>query len=74
MITEQQVKDAIIAAGIDANINAIGPKDSLGDHGIDSLDFFNLFLELEEVGGKRVPDEDVDKVNTIEAIIQFYAD
>ncbi|MBN7771281.1 acyl carrier protein [Marinobacter daepoensis] len=74
MITEQQVKDAIIAAGIDADVSAIGPKDNLGDHGIDSLDFFNLFLELEDVGGKKIPDEDIDKMNTIEAIIQFYAD
>lgn len=74
MITEQQVKDAIIAAGIDADVNAIGPKDNLGDNAIDSLDFFNLFLELEDVGGKKIPDEDIDKMNTIEAIIQFYAD
>lgn len=74
MITEQQVKDAIIAAGIDADVSAIGPKDNLRDHGIDSLDLFNLFLELEDVGGKKIPDEDIDKMNTIEAIIQFYAD
>lgn len=74
MITEQQVKDAIIAAGIDTDVSAIGPKDNLGDHGIDSLDFFNLFLELEDVGGKKIPDEDIDKMNTIAAIIQFYAD
>lgn len=73
MITEQQVKDAIIAAGIDVDVNTIGPQDNLGDHGIDSLDFFNLFLELEDMGGKKIPDEDIDKMNTIEAIIQFYA-
>tara|TARA_R110001606_G_C15403445_1_gene653645 strand:+ start:10258 stop:10482 length:225 start_codon:yes stop_codon:yes gene_type:complete len=74
MITEQQVKDAIIAAGIDADVSAIGPRDDLADHGIDSLDFFNLFLELEDVGGKKIPDEDIDKMNTVEAIIQFYED
>ena len=74
MITEQQVKDAIIAAGIDADVSTIGPKDNLGDHGVDSLDFFNLFLELEEIGGRQISDEDVDKMSTIEAIIQFYAE
>lgn len=74
MITEQQVKDAIEAAGIDVDVSAIGPKDNLGDHGVDSLDYFNLFLELEDIGGKKIPDEDIDKMNTIEAIIQFYAD
>lgn len=74
MITEQQVKDAIIAAGIDADVSTIGPTDNLGDHGMDSLDFFNLFLELEDLGGKKVPDEDIDKMKTIESIIQFYAD
>lgn len=73
MITEQQVKDAIIAAGIDVDVSAITRNDNLGEHGIDSLDFFNLFLELEDIGGKKVPDEDVDKMNSIDAIIQFYA-
>lgn len=74
MITEQQVKDAIIAVGIDVDVSAVGLKDNLGDHGIDSLDFFNLFLELEDMGGKKIQDDDIDKLNTIEAIIQFYAD
>jgi len=74
MITEQQVKNAIIAAGIDADVNTIGPNDNLRDHGIDSLDFFNLLLELEYLGGKKVPDEEIDKMKTIEALIQYYAD
>lgn len=74
MITEQQVKDAIIAAGIDVDVNSIGLKDDLNDYDIDSLDFFNLFLELEDIGGKKIPDDDIDEMNTIEAIIQFYAD
>ena len=74
MLTEQQVKDAIIAAGIEADVSNIEPKDDLGDHGIDSMDFYNLFLELEEIGGKIIPDEDIDKMNTIEAIIHFYSD
>lgn len=74
MITEQQVKDAIIAAGIDVDVSSIGPKDNLGDYGLDSLDFFNLFLEIEDIGGKKILDENIDKMNTIETIIQFYAD
>lgn len=74
MITEQQVKDALIAADINVDISAIGPRDDLGDMGVDSLDFFNLFLELEDIGGKKIPDEQIDKLNTIEAIVQFYAD
>lgn len=73
MVTEQQVKDAIIAAGVDVDVKSIGLKDDLNDYDIDSLDFFNLFLELEDVGGKKIPDEDIDEMNTIESIIQFYA-
>jgi acyl carrier protein len=74
MITEQQVKDAIISAGIDVDVSAIGPKDNLGDNGVDSLDFFNLFLELEDIGGKKIQDDQMEKLNTIEAIVQFYVD
>jgi len=72
MLTEQQVKTAMAAAGIEADLEAIGLKDKLSDHGIDSLDFFNLFLELEDLGGKRVPDELFEQMDCIEAIIKFY--
>jgi len=74
MITERQIKDAILAAGINIDVESVKPSDNLADRGIDSLDFFNLFLELETIGGKKIPDDQIDQMTTIESIIRFYAD
>jgi|AntRauTorckE6833_2_1112554.scaffolds.fasta_scaffold47833_2 acyl carrier protein len=74
MMTEQQVKEAILAAGINVDVDSLKPSDNLSDAGIDSLDFFNLFLELETIGGKKIPDDQLDKMTTIDSIIKFYAE
>lgn len=72
MLTDNDVKKAIEDAGIDAEVSSIGPDDKLADNGVDSLDFFNLFIELEEITGKKVPDEDIEKLATIRSIIEYY--
>jgi len=72
MITQAQVKEAILSAGIDVNASELKADDDLGEHGLDSLDFFNLYLELEDLTGKKVPDEEMEKLQTISAIIKFY--
>jgi acyl carrier protein len=74
MMTEQQLKEAILAAGINVDVDSLKPSDNLSDAGIDSLDFFNLFLELETIGGKKIPDDQLDKMTTIDSIIKFYAE
>jgi acyl carrier protein len=74
MMTEQQVKEAILAAGINVDVDSLKPSVNLSDAGIDSLDFFNLFLELETIGGKKIPDDQLDKMTTIDSIIKFYAE
>ena len=72
MITEQQVKEALVAAGIDIDINGIDNTKSLKEYDLDSLDFFNLFLELENIAGKTVTDETVDELTSIDAIVNYY--
>lgn len=40
--------------------------------GIDSLDFFSVLTELESITGKNIADEDVDKLNTISAVVNYF--
>lgn len=40
--------------------------------GIDSLDFFGVLTELENVTGKSIADDDVDKLNTINAVVNYF--
>ena len=44
---------------------------TFGDAGIDSLDVFSIFLAVEETYGIKIPDEDLDNINSIETIIEY---
>ena len=46
---------------------------SLKSLGIDSLDVFNVLVELEGVTGKKVPDEDVEKLSTIQRLADYFS-
>lgn len=46
---------------------------SLKSMGIDSLDVFNVLVELEALTGKKVPDEDVEKLNTVRRLADYFA-
>jgi len=55
----------------------LDPETALADAtlkslGIDSLDKFNLLLELEAATGKKVPDSDIEKLSTINAIRAYF--
>lgn len=41
--------------------------------GIDSLDVFNVLVELESVTGRKVPDEDVEKLTTIRSLVGYFS-
>lgn len=41
--------------------------------GIDSLDFYNVLVELETITGRKVPDSDVEKISTITDMVQYFS-
>jgi acyl carrier protein len=41
--------------------------------GIDSLDFYNVIVELEAMTEKAIPDEDVERLNTIKSLVEYFA-
>jgi acyl carrier protein len=43
----------------------------LQDQGIDSLDMANIYLMCEEEFGVKIPDEDLDKVKTINDLVNY---
>jgi len=72
MLTEQQIKDAMKKSGVSADIDSLAADDIFTDNGLDSLDLFNLFVELENVTGKEVPDDDVENLNSINDILKYF--
>jgi len=72
MLTEQQIKDAMKKSGVSADIDSLSADDIFTENGLDSLDLFNLFVELENVTGKEVPDDDVESLNSINDILKYF--
>lgn len=43
----------------------------LAEQGIDSLDMINIFFKLEENFKIKIPEEDIDKLKTIDDIVEY---
>lgn len=41
--------------------------------GVDSLDFYNVLVELETMTGRKVPDDDVERISTIKDLVEYFA-
>jgi acyl carrier protein len=73
MLTIEQIADAMEKADVQIDADLEKNKDAtFGELGLDSLDVFNLFPELETITGKAVPDEEIDNLVTITAILKYY--
>jgi len=53
------------------DIQKLDPDANLRDVGADSLDMMNILLAIQEQYGIEVPDEDIDKVQTINEICKY---
>lgn len=73
MLTENDVIDIINKLAIDYDKNIISGDATFKSLGIDSLDIFNVLVELETVTGQKIPDSDVDKLITINAIVKYFS-
>ena len=75
MITIEQIKTAISDNVPDVKIDDIHQDAKLKDNDIDSLDFFNIVLDLQTLSGiEEIPDEDIEQLDTINAIYKYFED
>jgi len=66
MNVEEQVKNIIIEQ-LGVSAGEIVPEASfVDDLGADSLDLVELVMVLEEEFGKEIPDEDAEKIQTVQ--------
>jgi acyl carrier protein len=73
MISVEQIH-AIIKQVVPAvDTASMKPDVRLREYGVDSLDFFDIVLELQTLSGHEVPDEDLDQLRTVEAIQRYFA-
>lgn len=72
MITIEQIKTIIVEVASHVDIDSIKNDVRLRDYDIDSLDFFNIILELQTLSGVVVPDEDLDQLRTVDSIYHYF--
>ena len=73
MLLVQDVIDMIGEVGISVDVNEIKNDTTLESIGMDSLDVFNLFVEIEIKTGEKISDDNVDKLSTINSIIEYFS-
>jgi acyl carrier protein len=68
---ESKVKQ-VVAKKLSVSEDKILPSSAfVGDLGADSLDLVELVMELEEEFGVSIPDEDNDKLSTVQGAIDY---
>lgn len=70
-ITREDVLSAIQKARTAADVTKLRDEVKLSDQGLDSLDIFNLLLVLSERYHIEIPDADVERLETINSIIEY---
>ena len=69
--TVENIIEVIVEAEVLGDTNEMKNDIPLSEQGIDSLDVVNVYLLLEEKFDVKIPDEDIDKVQTIDTIIEY---
>jgi acyl carrier protein len=72
MLNLEQIREAMNRACEDRDINSIPVDAQLRDLGFDSMDMFNIFLELEAISGRDIPDDDIELLTSIQAIQDYF--
>ena len=71
MPVEQRVRE-IVAEQLERDVNEVTKKASLiDDLGADSLDVVELVMKMEEEFGIEIPDEEAEKIKTVNDVIQY---
>jgi len=69
--TVENIKEVILEAEVLGDVSDLKNDIALSKQGIDSLDVVNVYLLLEERFDVKIPDEDLNKVQTIDEIIEY---
>ena len=74
MDIEEQVKN-IVVEQLGVSVDEVVPEASfVDDLGADSLDLVELVMVLEEEFGREIPDEDAEKIQTVQDAISYIKD
>ena len=72
-ITAETIRQFIASVAPDIDLTALGDDTPCDDIELDSIDFFNLLLEVQTYCEIEIPDNDLDQCNSVEKIITYCA-
>ena len=70
-VTPDDIIAVIKEAGVTADVSKIKGSTSLKAAGIDSLEMMNVFMGIEEKFRIRIPDQEIDRLDTIDQIVEY---
>ena len=70
-VTVDQIIEIIEKAHLVKDANALAHDKPLSEQGVDSLDFSGVLFNIEEVLEIEIPDEDIDRLQTINNIVIY---
>ena len=74
MVSKAQIETVMLNAGLAVDLQSpIPTNQEFSDLGLDSLDVFNIFVELETLTGVQVPDDEIGDLQSIDSIHTYFA-
>ena len=71
MITSEKLIELLMSSGADISEETIKADVLFSDIGLDSLDLYNFFSEIDSELGIEVPDEDFVELQNIEQVVIY---
>ena len=69
--TTENISEIINNSGILNDAEELDQSKPLADQGLDSLDLVNVYLQVEEKFGIKIPDEDLSNVRSVDEIVRY---
>lgn len=71
MVTDDKLKEILIKSGADIDSSELSMSKTFEELGLDSLDVFNFFTEIDSELGVDVPDEDFESLKTLTDVQEY---
>ena len=72
-VSIDMILDVVRSAGTKVDLDALDVTSDLVALGADSLDMMTILLDIQDRTGVEIPDEDVERLKTPEAILEYVA-
>lgn len=72
MITEEKIREVMGGLFRDIDVAGLRTDQTFKEYGLDSLDQYNLIVELQTLTGREVPDADVNGLQTIRTLVDYF--